>query len=111
MSEHICDLGITDDGLIVRRTHVRELIVRCCDCKYGQAPEIGCIRLDDRGGEAGRSSKGFCAWGVVLHEPTCLWVYDSDTDSWDTECGNKTIWEPYGIPAHCPNCGAKAVEQ
>lgn len=31
--EYICDIGISNDGVIVRRSHVREKIVRCRDCE------------------------------------------------------------------------------
>lgn len=49
-------------------------------------------------------------WGnmwEVEREPVkyCAWEYDQDTDSYDTDCGEKIAWDPYGLPRFCPNCG------
>lgn len=44
------------------------------------------------------------AWNK-RYEGTCRWEYDEADGSWNTECGNKTCWEPFGHPPFCPDCG------
>lgn len=44
MTEYICDIGISYDT-IVRRSHVREKVVRCKDCEMCKEYEI----YDDKG--------------------------------------------------------------
>lgn len=51
------------------------------------------------------------AWEVE-REPVkyCSWRYDSDTDSYDTDCGEKIVWESYGLPKFCHGCGKPVRE-
>ena len=51
------------------------------------------------------------AWNT-RYEPICQWkVTGLDfEDTYATSCGEKMIWEPYGVPAHCPGCGARVEE-
>ena len=69
--EYICDIGISNDGVIVRRSHVRERIVRCKDCEYCTeegiyAPQYYCNNmhwhyLSWQGTPT--DPNGFCKWG------------------------------------------------
>lgn len=51
------------------------------------------------------------AWNI-RYEPTCQWKMSglNFEDTYATSCGGKMIWEPCGVPAHCPGCGARVEE-
>ena len=46
------------------------------------------------------------------YEPTCKWETTRDGSSIRvTECGQSYDWYPLDLPKHCPNCGAKVIEE
>lgn len=46
-----------------------------------------------------------------MADTTCRWTYDPDTDSWDTACDEKFLFDVDGPDENryqfCPQCGGK----
>ena len=48
---------------------------------------------------------------MSAHTDACRWVYDADSDSWDTDCGQKHCFIADGPHENgyrfCPYCGTQ----
>lgn len=86
---------------------LREALIRLRDCDWIVTP------LDRMDGVRDIARAALNSTAEAMEK--CLWAQDMDDDSWDTECGNKFVFEsdtPIENDFHfCPYCGKHLSEK
>lgn len=90
--------------------------IRLEECDSFEYCDKGTFKLvvcDYSNGGCGASSgyrptvqKAIEAWNT-RYEPICHWEFKHHEEIYETMCGHAFIWEPHGVPDHCPGCGGR----